>query len=78
MIATAKLNTTDPRQTRRLPVGVELLGSEVWVRKNDATWEITLSPKPAGPDADRLQAFFALMDEAPLSEGFLAERPNAV
>jgi antitoxin VapB len=78
MIATAKLDNTDQHQTVRLPPGFELTGDEVWVRKDDATGEVTLSPKQPSPDADRLNALFALLDEAPLPEDFLADRPNAV
>lgn len=78
MIATAKLDTADHRHTQRLPVRFELPGSEVWIRKDDATGEITLSPKPPGADTDHLQALFARMDEAPLPGSFLAERPNAI
>jgi antitoxin VapB len=78
MIATAKLENSDHRQTVRLPAGFEFTGSEIWVRKDDATGEVTLSPKPPSPDRDRLQALFALLDEAPLPDDFLAERLNAV
>lgn len=78
MIATAKLTTTGHRQTVRLPAGFELTADEVWVRKDEATGEITLSPKAPGANADQLAALFALLDEAPLPEDFLAERPNSV
>ena len=76
MIAIAKLTTTGHRQTIRLPAGFELTAAEVWVRKDEATGEITLSPKAPGAFPDRLAALFALLDEAPLPEDFLAERPN--
>ena len=78
MIATAKLDNTNHRQTVRLPPGFELTGDEVWVRKDDVTGDITLSPKPPSPDQDRLNALFAILDEAPRSDDFLADRPNAV
>ena len=78
MIATAKLDNTNQRQTLRLPQGFELTGDEVWVRKDDATGEVTLSPKPPSPDPERLKVLFALLDEAPLPEDFLADRPNSV
>ncbi len=78
MSATAKLDNTNHRQTVRLPVGFELAGKEVWVRKDDVTGELTLSPKPPSPDQDRLKALFALLDEAPLPDDFLADHPNAV
>lgn len=76
MIATAKLETTGHQQTLRLPPGFELTGEEVWVRKDEATGEITLSPKAPGPDEDRLAVLFALLDESPLPDDFLAERKN--
>ena len=78
MIATAKLDNTNHRQTVRLPPGLELTGDEVWVRKDNVTGDITLSPKQPSAGGDRLHALFALLDEAPLSEDFLADRPNAV
>ncbi|AUB80067.1 antitoxin [Candidatus Thiodictyon syntrophicum] len=78
MIATAKLETTGHQQTLRLPPGFELAGEEVWVRKDEATGEITLSSKAPGPDEDRLTLLFALLDESPLPHDFLAERENPV
>lgn len=78
MIAIAKLETTGHQQTLRLPPGFELAGEEVWVRKDEATGEITLSPKALGPDEDRLAVLFALLDESPLPDDFLAERENPV
>jgi antitoxin VapB len=78
MIAIAKLETTGHQQTLRLPSGFELAGEEVWVRKDEATGEITLSSKAPGPDEDRLALLFALLDESPLPHDFLAERENPV
>ena len=48
------------------------------MRKDEATGEITLSPKAPGPDEDRLAVLFALLDESPLPDDFLAERENPV
>jgi antitoxin VapB len=77
MIATAKIDNTDHSQTVRLPAGFELAGNEVWV-KDEATGEIILSPKSPASNRHGLQAFFKLLEEAPLPEDFLADRPNAV
>ena len=78
MIAIAKVNTTDHSQTVRLPAGFELAGNEVWVRKDETTGEVILSPTSPAPNRHRLQDLFNLLDEAPLPEDFLAARPNPV
>jgi len=63
---------------KKMPPGFELTGDEVWVHKDDETGEFTLSPKPPNPDQDCLSVLFAMLDEAPLPEDFLADRPNAI
>jgi antitoxin VapB len=78
MIAIAKINATDHSQTVRLPAGFELAGNEVWVRKDETTGEVILSPTSPAPNRHRLQDLFNLLDEAPLPEDFLADRPNPV
>jgi antitoxin VapB len=76
MLATAKIDTSDQRQTVRLPAGFELASDEVWVRKDEATGDVILSPKPPGASRDSLRRLFALLDQAPLPEDFLEQRPN--
>ena len=78
MITTAKLETTGHRQTLRLPPGFELTADEVWVRKDEASGEITLTPKAPAADEARLAALFALLDASPLPDDFLSERQNPV
>lgn len=78
MIATAKLETTGHRQMLCLPHGFELTADEVWVRKDEASGEITLTPKAPAADEARLAALFALLDESPLPDDFLSERQNLV
>jgi antitoxin VapB len=78
MIATAKIRSTEHRQTVQLPPGFELAADEVWVRKDEATGEIILTPKAPSPDSDGLQSLFTLLDEAPLPADFLSERSNPV
>ncbi len=76
MIATARGLTADQRQTVQLPAGFELAGEEVWVRKDEATGEVTLSPKAPGTRIEGLEALFRLLDAAPLPAEFLSERAN--
>lgn len=71
MLATAKLFKTGNSQAVRLPKSFRLEGDEVWIRRNEATGEIILTPKPTRKS---LEAFFALLDAEPLPEDFLAER----
>ncbi|EGV17063.1 addiction module, SpoVT/AbrB domain protein [Thiocapsa marina 5811] len=78
MIATAKIRSTKHRQTVQLPPGFELAAAEVWIRKDETTGEIILTPKAAGPNSDGLQSLFSLLDEAPLPADFLSERWNPV
>jgi antitoxin VapB len=75
MIAIAKLYKTGRTQNVRLPDGFELVGDEVWIRKDEETGEVILSPKPPH---DSLQAFFDLLDQTPLPDDFLSERQNPV
>lgn len=78
MIATAKIRSTEHRQTVLLPPGFEFASDEVWVRKDETNGEIILTPKAPGPDSDGLKSLFILLDEAPLPPDFLAERSNPV
>jgi antitoxin VapB len=71
MLATAKLFKTGNSQAVRLPKSFRLEGDEVWIRRNEATGEIILTPKPTRKS---LEAFFALLDAEPLPEDFLSER----
>lgn len=73
MIATAKIFKTGSSQAVRLPKAFRVEGDEVWISKNEATGEITLSPKPT---PDTLEAFFALLEAEPLPRDFLAKRHN--
>ena len=75
MTATAKLFKTGSSQAVRLPKAYRLPGKEVWIRKNEASGEIVLKPKPS---KDALQAFFTLLEKYPAPKGFLAERNNPV
>jgi|APFre7841882630_1041343.scaffolds.fasta_scaffold209119_1 antitoxin VapB len=74
MLTSAKLFTTGHSQAVRLPKAFRLEGSEVWIRKNEVTGEIILTPKPTKKSLD---AFFALLEAVPLPDDFLSERENA-
>ena len=49
------------------------MGDEVWISKNEATEEITLTPKKAVSEIDTL---FDLIESAEVPETFLSERDN--
>jgi antitoxin VapB len=76
MNATAKVHRTGKHQTLELPDGFELSADEVWVRRDDASGDIILTPKPASPRPERLARLFVLLDSAPLPDDFLQERQN--
>ncbi|NBC47099.1 MAG: AbrB family transcriptional regulator [Gammaproteobacteria bacterium] len=76
MRATAKIQRHDHRQTLELPDGYELLADEGWVRRDEQSGEIILTPKPSGKEPERLARLFNLIDSAPLSADFLQERQN--
>lgn len=73
MPAKAKLFTTGHSQAVRLPKAFRMPGTEVWIRKNEATGEVILTPKPTRKSLDE---FFALLEAEPLPEEFLSERDN--
>lgn len=77
MQATAKLFKTGHSQAVRLPKEFRMPGDEVWIRKNEATGEVVLTPIDPISRAERLDKLFKLLDEAPVPEDFLAERDNA-
>ena len=76
MSAPAKVHRTDSRQTLKLPAGFELSAEEDWVRRDEETGDIILTPKRARPDAEWVTKLFALLEAAPLPDDFLRERPN--
>ncbi len=62
MIATAKIRTSDRLQTVLIPAGLELAATEVWVRKDEATGELILSPMPSDTLRAGLMTQFELLD----------------
>ena len=73
MFSTAKIFKTGHSQAVRLPKAFRVESDEVWIRKNEATGEITLIPKKS---AERLDALFKLIEAAEVPKEFLAERDN--
>ena len=73
MLITAKIFHSGHSQAVRLPKAFRLAGDEVWISKNEATGEITLTPKKALSEID---AMFQLIESAEVPETFLAERDN--
>ncbi|MBL8438531.1 MAG: AbrB/MazE/SpoVT family DNA-binding domain-containing protein [Zoogloeaceae bacterium] len=74
MTASAKLFKTGHSQAVRLPKAFRLEGDEVWIRRNEATGEIILTPKPT---RQSVEDFFTLLEAEPLPDNFLRERPDA-
>jgi antitoxin VapB len=73
MLTTAKIFHSGHSQAVRLPKAFRLAGDEVWISKNEATGEITLTPKKALSEID---ALFQLIESAEIPETFLTERDN--
>ncbi|MBN8463566.1 MAG: AbrB/MazE/SpoVT family DNA-binding domain-containing protein [Dechloromonas sp.] len=73
MLTTAKIFHSGHSQAVRLPKAFRLAGDEVWISKNEATGEITLTPKKAVSEID---ALFRLIEAAEVPETFLSERDN--
>ncbi len=72
MSATAKLFMTGRSQAVRLPLAYRFTGTEVFIRRDPDTGDVTLSAKPASWDD-----FFALADQTEIPADFLAERDTA-
>jgi len=68
----AKLFTTGRSQAVRLPKAFRLSGSEVFIRRDEATGDIILSPKKHSWDD-----FFVLADKTPLPEDFMGAADRA-
>lgn len=65
---TAKLFTTGRSQAVRLPMEFRFEGSEVFIRRDEATGDVILSRKPTSWDG-----LFALYGSADVPEDFLSE-----
>ncbi len=68
---TAKLFVNGGSQAVRLPAEFRFKGSEVYIRRDQVSGEVILSPKPGSAWND----FFALRGEAQAPADFLAQRP---
>ena len=73
MLTTAKIFHSGHSQAVRLPKAFRLAGDEVWISKNEATGEISLTPKKAVSEID---ALFQRIESAKVPETFLSERDN--
>ena len=65
----AKLFRNGRSQAVRLPSEFRFEGAQVYIRKDPATGEVILSPRP-----DSWEGFFALADQAGVPEDFLSDR----
>lgn len=74
MSDTAKLFKSGHSQAVRLPKAFRMPGDEVWIRRDEATGELILTPKGREDDIDRL---LRLIEQAEVPEDFMRERDNA-
>jgi len=73
MLRTAKLFRNGRSQALRLPADYRFQGSQVYVRRDPATGDVTLLRRP-----ESWQDFFELMKTIDVPEDFLADRQDAV
>ena len=71
MPSTAKLFTTGRSQAVRLPMEFRFQGTEVFIRRNPATGEVVLSPKPTS-----WHEFFELADRTDIPADFMIDRED--
>lgn len=71
MSHTAKLFRNGRSQAVRLPAEFRFEGREVYIRKDQKTGDVILSPRP-----DNWDDFFALVLQAGVPDDFLTERRN--
>ena len=71
MSSTAKLFTTGRSQAVRLPREFRFQGTEVFIRRNPATGEVVLSPKPTS-----WKEFFELADRTDIPADFMTDRED--
>ncbi len=67
MAQTAKLFMNGRSQAVRLPAEFRFEGKEVWIRKDPATGNVILSPRP-----DNWDSFFEALKGAEIPEDFLS------
>ncbi len=73
MLATAKVPSTGNSHAVRLPKAFRVDVSEMWIRKNEDTGEITLKPKDDAGREERIRALVKMIEDDPMPEDFLAE-----
>lgn len=71
MPRSAKLFRNGRSQAVRLPADLRFEGSQVFIRKDHATGDVILSPRPESWDS-----FFKLRREADVPKEFLADRQD--
>ncbi len=69
MSQTAKLFMNGRSQAVRLPAEFRFEGKEVWIRRDPATGNVILSPRP-----DNWDSFFKLLEGVEVPEDFLSPR----
>lgn len=74
-IRVAKLFKNGHSQAVRLPADFRFDGDEVYITRDDASGDVTLSSRP---DTKTWDEFFALLKSIDIPEDFLAERPMDV
>lgn len=72
MPRTAKLFHNGRSQAVRLPAEYRFQGTEVYIRRDEATGDIVLSHRP-----ESWRDFFEFVDSAEVPKDFMSERSNA-
>ncbi len=49
---------------------------EMWISKNEVTWEITLKPKDNDERQRKLKLLFKMIEETPFADDFLPPRDD--
>ena len=75
LLPTAKVFTTGNSQAVRLPKAFRVNTREMWITKNEVTGEIVLRPKDDDQRRRNLETLFKMIEEDPLTEDFIPERP---
>jgi antitoxin VapB len=65
---TAKISTTGVSQTVELPTEFRFDAQEVYIRRDEKTGEVILSPRPTW------KSIFAMLDETEIPEDFLSAK----
>lgn len=76
MTATAKLFKAGNSQAVRLPKAFRMAGTEVWIKQDPVTGEVTLKPKPKSRKKE-IEELMAMLRAHPFPDDFMSKRSDA-